>query len=117
MLETELHSDQQLFKMISEGGEQAFTLLFHRYVPRLLLFAQKLTKSEAISENIIQETFLKLWLGRDKLEVIENPSAWIFRIAANECYKVLRRQVLAEKITTTSEEAEHPQETIHSTLR
>jgi RNA polymerase sigma-70 factor (ECF subfamily) len=98
--------------MISESDENAFTLLFHRYVPRLLPFAQKLTKEQAVAENIIQETFLKIWLGRDKLEGIESPSAWLYRIAANECYKVLRRKVLAGKIAAPTEEVEFTQETI-----
>lgn len=113
MSEADLYSDQQLFRMISDGNEKAFTLLFHRYVPRLLPFAQKLTKEQAVSENIIQETFLKIWLGRDQLEEIENPSAWLYRIAANECYKVLRRQALATHITAPAEITNHPQETIH----
>lgn len=107
----EPYSDKELFSLITEGNEKAFEILFHQYVPKITAFAIKITQERAIAEGIVQETFLKLWLGRDQLPGIENPSAWIYRIAANQCYKVLRRKVLAEQSQPAGHE-ENLQDTV-----
>jgi RNA polymerase sigma-70 factor (family 1) len=91
-----LHTDKVLFQRIAEGNEQAFAEIFNAYVPRLMPFAQRLTEDKEAAKEIVQETFLRLWLGRDKLEAIDNPAGWIFTIASNQCYKYLRRKVLKE---------------------
>jgi RNA polymerase sigma-70 factor (family 1) len=53
----------------------------------------KLTRSPADTEEVLQETFIRLWMNRDKLEEIQNPHAWIYTIASNECYKYLRKKI------------------------
>ena len=44
-----------------------------------------------LAEEITQETFLKVYQAREQLPGIENPRAWIFRIATNTCLTVLKR--------------------------
>lgn len=95
------NTDQELFLQISEGDEQAFVILFNRYVPQLQAYASKLTKSEPIAEELIQEIFLRIWLKRDTLTEVDNPRGWLFRVAANECYSYLRREIVKEKALKT----------------
>ena len=60
-----------LFRLTAEGDEKAFTDLFNLFLPKLYPFILKLTRSESVVEEIIQETFIKVWLNRDKLAEIE----------------------------------------------
>lgn len=47
--------------------------------------------SDADAEEILQETFIRIWLSRDKLPEIDNVDGWIYRIASRECLSFLRR--------------------------
>jgi RNA polymerase sigma-70 factor (family 1) len=86
------YDDITLFRMTAEGDEMAFTELFHRYNPKLLPFVFKLTRQESIAREIIQETFLRLWVDRHKLPAVDQPASWIFRIASNVSINWLRQQ-------------------------
>jgi RNA polymerase sigma-70 factor (ECF subfamily) len=86
------YTDTELFRLIAEGDETAFRLLFHRYVPELRPLIMHITKTAAVAEDIIQETFLRLWISRDKLVSIENPRSWLLRIVFYQSFTYLRRQ-------------------------
>jgi len=90
-------NERFLFRLVAEGNEQAFTSLFNLFLPRLYPFIIKLTRSEGEAQEIIQETFIKLWLNRDKLADMENPGGWLFRVASNRSYDYLRAQALNNK--------------------
>ncbi|RZS71062.1 RNA polymerase sigma factor [Pseudobacter ginsenosidimutans] len=86
----DLHSDKELFSQIAEGDESAFATVFHKYNIQLFPGVLKVLKSQAEAEEIVQNTFLKLWLNRLQLPEIENPGAWLFRIASNLALNALR---------------------------
>jgi len=98
------HSDKDLFRLISEGDENAFRQLFHRYVPELQPLVRHITKTDAVAEDIIQETFLKLWISRDKLAAIENPRSWLLKIVFHLSFSYLRRQAVHDKAMNKLEE-------------
>ena len=89
--------DKELFQLISEGDETAFRQLFHLYAPRFRALALRITQTAAVTEDIIQETFLRLWISRDKLKEIEHPPAWLLRIALYQCFTYLRKQAAHHK--------------------
>lgn len=97
--------ERELLLLIAEGDEKAFAELYNTYVPRLLPLVTGIVRSDAIADELIQETFLRLWIGRDKLTEIKEPAAWIFRIASNICYTHLRRLILERRIVAKLAEA------------
>ena len=90
-------NEKLLFQQAAEGNEQAFSALFNLYLPKLYPFIIKVTKSGSAVQEIIQETFIKAWLNRDKLAEMENPGGWLFRVASNKCYDYLRERILNDK--------------------
>ncbi|HJT73050.1 MAG TPA: sigma-70 family RNA polymerase sigma factor [Chitinophaga sp.] len=89
----DLYSEQELLSRIAEGDEAAFRALYFRYDTMLLAFLLKLTRSNTIAEELLQETFLRLWLHRDLLGAIEHPRAYIHRIAANLSHRWLEQHL------------------------
>jgi len=87
-----LHDEKHLLQLIAEGDEEAFSTLFYTYLGPLQPFIMKLTHSATDTEEVIQETFIRLWVGRDRLTQVRSLNAWIFTIAANECYKYLKKR-------------------------
>jgi RNA polymerase sigma-70 factor (family 1) len=103
-----IHTEQKIFRQIGEGDPNAFTEMFHYYNGRLFPFVRRLTKSETIAEEIVQEVFLRLWINREKVAVMENPGAWLFTVASNLSINHLRNVV---KIAVKHAAAYHRNET------
>lgn len=82
--------DYLLQNQVSQGDQQAFTLLFDRYHPRLFHFIVNLVKSREVAEELVMDVFLKLWLSRDILGTIENFDGFLFKIAYNKSIDFFR---------------------------
>lgn len=89
-----LPDEKLLFTQIAGGDEDAFRKVFHFYMPSFFSMIVQVTKSGAIAEDIIQETFLRLWIHRDQLPEIRNPRAWLLRIAYLQAFTYLRDQTI-----------------------
>ena len=64
MIPTKLYEEGPLLQDAAGGSQQAFTELFYKYKDRLYSFLIRLTESPEIAEDVIQDTFLKLWKNR-----------------------------------------------------
>jgi RNA polymerase sigma-70 factor (family 1) len=111
-----IHTEEDTwFRQVADGDTHAFTELFHFYNARLFPYVRRLTKSEVIAEEIVQEVFLRLWVNREKVAAMERPGAWLFVVASNLSLTHLRNAVnLAVKHTGASRQADS---TVSDTLR
>ncbi|SFE40736.1 RNA polymerase sigma-70 factor, ECF subfamily [Chitinophaga sp. CF118] len=117
MLDT-LHNEKELWHRCAAGDEMAFTTLFYHYNRLIYPFVLQKVRSETIAEEIIQDTFLKLWTGREHIALLESPDGYLFRIAANRTLDYLRKQAreqhfLDRYIDKTPEQAEDPEKSIY----
>jgi RNA polymerase sigma-70 factor (family 1) len=87
-----INIEKELLFRVAQGDEEAFNTLFHAYVPRLHMLITKVTRSEGVAKDIIQEVFLYLWIDRESLAEVEVPQNWIFKMAYNRSYSWLARQ-------------------------
>lgn len=97
MTNNQSYDEHALLSRIAEGDEKAFTILFDLYLGKLKPFVEKLSPSPADAREIVQETFIRLWLNRDKLPQVTNIGGYIFRIAANQYHMAVRRALLQDK--------------------
>jgi RNA polymerase sigma-70 factor (family 1) len=91
MLHTDFTSEQELFRQVSEDNRNAFRLLFDRYNGRLTTFIYRLTKSETTTAELVQDIFVKLWVGRSELAEVSNVQAYLFAMASNRTIDHLRK--------------------------
>ena len=68
-----------------------FSELFRKHEHKLYTLALKLTKSDQLAKDIIQEVFLKLWDQRNQLSSILNIEAWLYRVTENKIIDLLRK--------------------------
>lgn len=87
---TILAHEKEIFLRISQGDEAAFTEMFFHYTARIHPFIKKMTRSEEITEEIVQDVFVSLWRNREKLPEINNYTAYIFTIASNRTFNYLK---------------------------
>lgn len=86
-----IHTEKELLLLAAQGSEPAFTLLFNRYKHKLYSYLLSLTTSPQIAEDIIQDTFLKLWKDRARLEAIDHLGAYLFTMTRNLAINALKR--------------------------
>ena len=75
--------DSLLIKKAQDGNEGAFNFLMTKYYPRVYASLYSFTKSKEDSEDLAQQTFIKVW---QQIATFRGDSAfftWIYRIAIN----------------------------------
>ena len=91
MHEKSIHSET--INKLREGSHEAFDTLYNVYADSLYGFALLHTKSVVQAEDIVQETFLKLWNMRASLSVEGSFKSMLFTIAKNHVIDIFRQQI------------------------
>ena len=78
------HSEVDQIKLNS------FKELFFTYHGRLVLFANKFTYDKQAAQDLVQDTFLKLWEKTEDMSSIESPKAYLFQSVRNSCINYQR---------------------------
>jgi RNA polymerase sigma-70 factor (ECF subfamily) len=87
-----LLSDERLLERFLAGDDDAFRVLFDRHAPRLLGYVRRMIGDEARSEDLVQETFLRIVRAAHRYEERGRFTAWIFTIATRLCYNEIGRR-------------------------
>ncbi len=96
----EIHTEQLLLHEVANGSEAAFRSLFERYSGKLYHFILPLTGSAELAEDIVQDSFLKIWLYRERLSSITHFNAYLFRMARNAIITGMQRRAVETGIIT-----------------
>jgi len=78
-----------LFDRIKSGDQKALETLFSVYFPRLNDFARNVVKDDVISQDIVQDVFVKVWEKRLEIETI-NLEAFLFKLVRNRCIDYIK---------------------------
>jgi len=96
-LQTETSNiERELLLLIAEGDEEAFRKIFHLYGACVHTHIFSIIKFDGAAKDLVQDTFLRVWLYRDKLPGIENFRSWILRISYNRALSYLRDKMMQE---------------------
>ena len=71
--------------------------------PALHRYCARMTGSTIDGEDVVQETMLKAFAGREAAGPLDNPQGWLFRIAHNCALDFLRRRQRAAELGTQEE--------------
>lgn len=74
------------------GDHETFNALVTEYFPRLVGMAYKKFHDLTLAEDMAQETLLRLWTGRVKIESDAHIHPHLFRVATCRCIDELRRR-------------------------
>lgn len=80
-----------LLEQVAGGNEHAFRQLFDTFADRIYGVAYTYTKSPHLSEEIVQDVFVKIWLKRASLPALKSIADYIFIISRNRIINELRR--------------------------
>lgn len=84
--------DEEGFLIRSQTDPEAFRYIYTKYFKKIFLFVLHRVGEKQISADITQQVFLKALTGLSKFQFKGLPfSAWLYRIAINECNDFFRK--------------------------
>ena len=88
-----MHEERKLLVALASGDSGAFEILYEKYHHPLYFFALKLSKNPHEAEELVQSVFVSVWETRQSVDPAKSFSAYLFSIARNRFYDMLRRRV------------------------
>lgn len=82
MHKTELN-DLELISEIMQDHIGAFDILFLRYYRKLCNYANTITLKKELSEEVVQDLFVKIWENRKKLIIEKSVNSYLYRSVFN----------------------------------
>ena len=85
-------TDEYIISLLRNSAqhEQGFTLLMQRYQEQLYWHIRRIVNDHEDANDVIQNTFIKVFRGFDKFEEKSKLYTWLYRIATNEALSFLQ---------------------------
>ena len=98
--------EQAFLESLRAGDEAAFTRLVDQYYGVLLRLARTFVPSQAVAEEVVQETWMGVFEGLSRFEGRSSLKTWIFRILTNRAKTRGKRESRYEPIGTGGSQGE-----------
>jgi RNA polymerase sigma-70 factor (ECF subfamily) len=85
-MEDAIHPDGHLIIRLREGDVDALGELYEKYKTRIFRTALAITREQGAAEDILQETFLRLFTHADTIYTNVPVGPWLYRVAVNLCH-------------------------------
>lgn len=83
-------NDEELLRQVAEGDQDAFRQLYQNTDRTLYSYILSILKNPQDAEEVMQETYMKIWTSAPSYQSQGKPLAWFFTIARNLCYMKFR---------------------------
>lgn len=90
-------TDQSLAESIRNSNQGVFELVFNYYYSGLVVYADQIIKNMAVSEDIVQSVFMKLWETREVIE-IRSFRSYFIQCVKNRCIDHIRSQQVKQRV-------------------
>jgi RNA polymerase sigma-70 factor (ECF subfamily) len=84
-------------RLLSKGDPAAFRALFSVYFPILCRYAEKYLQNAALAEDVVQETFIKVWKNKGTYATAPELKGFLYTVTRNGCLNVLRSREREEQ--------------------
>lgn len=98
------YDERKVLQLLAQGSEYAFTQLFDYYGGRIFNVALRFLHSRELAEEVVQETFLKVWVRRKEIGDAANFEGYLFTMVRNQVYDRIKQ--IARETTTKREFAQ-----------
>lgn len=93
-------NEDKIRETCQANPEKGFRMLVEKYQSSIYWHIRRMVISHEDAEDVLQETFIRIFRYLNEFRAESSLSTWIYRIATNECYRFLDKK----KETTVSTE-------------
>jgi RNA polymerase sigma-70 factor (ECF subfamily) len=86
-----LYNESLVVLEMQAGSEEAFTLLYLHYSPKIFLNILGMVHDRVVAEEIVQELFTRIWQNRENKGLKENFAGYTYRMALHLVHDFFRR--------------------------
>jgi RNA polymerase sigma-70 factor, ECF subfamily len=90
-------TDAEIKEKLHHGDSSIINWLFQNYYTGLCTYAHRFTKNKSISEEIIQQSFFKLWEKKETLQINDTVIGYLYRIVRNNCLNHIKHQQIINR--------------------
>jgi RNA polymerase sigma-70 factor (ECF subfamily) len=87
-----LDNENILVRAAADGDRDSYGRLYTHYYPNLQVAITFITQNREETDEVLQETFLRIWKAREKLLLVKSFENYAFTIARNLLFDLLRRK-------------------------
>lgn len=91
MYQEEICTSSNLLTELKEDNQKAFAFFFDRHYNALCYFAERIVKDPLVAEDIVEESFMKLWDKRHAFETEHGVKAFLYVTTKNACLNMLKQ--------------------------
>lgn len=84
-------TDAQIIERVRRGETNLFSELVQRYQNKIFAYIYKIVNHKEEAEDIVQETFIKVYKNLNSFEADRKFSSWLYRISHNETINYLKK--------------------------
>jgi RNA polymerase sigma-70 factor, ECF subfamily len=77
--------EKVLISRLNIGDTSAFSFIFNAYYKDLVIFASRFTNDRVNSEEIVEDTFVKLWEEHESLNISVSIKSYLLKTVQNKC--------------------------------
>ena len=102
---------QERIALAKAGNAEAWGELYREYAPAIFRFCRRAMPTREDAEDATMDIFVKVRQKLSQYDATRAFSAWIYTVAANHCWDLLRRRKLRQDLETGEVEnmpLEHP---------
>ena len=88
-----------IFKGLFIGDEETYIFLFREYYISLCAYSRRYVGRKDIAEEIVSDTFLKIWEYRKTISINTSVKAYLFNAVYNNSLNYLRKLKTENKLT------------------
>lgn len=84
-------TDAQIIEKVRKGETNLFSELVLRYQNKIFAYIYKIVNQKEEAEDVVQETFIKVYKNINSFDADRKFSSWIYRISHNEAINHLKK--------------------------
>lgn len=82
--------------LLQEGDHEAFETVFTAYFDKVKHFIERIVRSEDEAEELAQDVFVRLWIGRETIDADKSFDTFLFAVSRNAAFNYLKHKQVCE---------------------
>lgn len=92
------YNEKELLLQVAEGDQVAFRQLFLHWHQLLAGYVLRITESRELTEEIVQDVFMNIWMVRETMKEINNFKHFLLVVSRNQAFDVLKKQLKEQQL-------------------